>query len=204
MYMITLLQSQAYRATGERKYIERAAREMVMYLEKLQRDDGLFNHAPGAPFAWARGNGWMAAGMAMNLKFLKPDDPSRPKILAGYAKMMKALLANQRASGLWGQIVDDAESWDETSGSAMFAYALNEGLRQGLVDEAAARAAVDKAYSALVARLDKYGNLADVCAGTGWRNDREHYMKRPRVNGDPHGQAPLLWLCASLMQTPGC
>lgn len=202
MYMITLLQSQAYRATGERKYIERAAREMVMYLEKLQRDDGLFNHAPGAPFAWARGNGWMAAGMAMNLKFLEPDDPSRPKILAGYAKMMKALLANQRDSGLWGQIVDDAESWDETSGSAMFAYALNEGLRQGLVDDAAARAAVDKAYSALVARLDKYGNLADVCAGTGWRNDREHYMKRPRVNGDPHGQAPLLWLCASLMQTP--
>lgn len=214
MYMITLLQSQAYRATGDYRYVERAAREMCLYLERLQREDGLFNHAPGAPFAWGRGNGWMAAGMAMNLKFMKPDDPSRPKILSGYAKMMKVLLANQRASGLWGQIIDDAESWDETSGSAMFAYALNEGLRQGLIgataaggcesiDTAAAEAAVAKAYAALVARLDKFGNLSDVCAGTGWRNDREHYMKRPRVIGDPHGQAPLLWLCASLMESHG-
>ena len=39
----------------------------------------------------------------------------------------------------------------------------------------------------------------DVCAGTGWRNSRAHYMGRPRVNGDPHGQAPLLWLCAALL-----
>ena len=31
MYMITVLQNQAYRATGDRKYIERAAKEMCFY-----------------------------------------------------------------------------------------------------------------------------------------------------------------------------
>ena len=25
-------------------------------------------------------------------------------------------------------------------------------------------------------------------------------MNRARVNGDPHGQAPLLWLCRELLQ----
>lgn len=60
-------------------------------------------------------------------------------------------------------------------------------------------AAVDRAFRALVAKLDVYGNLADVCAGTGWKNDRRHYLMRPRVNGDPHGQAPLLWLCGALL-----
>ena len=46
MYMITALQLQAYRATGDAKYLERAAREMVAYLDKLQEPNGLFFHAP--------------------------------------------------------------------------------------------------------------------------------------------------------------
>ena len=202
MYMITVLQTQAARATGDATYVTRAAREMCLYLARLQRADGLFNHAPGAPFAWGRGNGWMAAAMPMLLKHLKPDDPSRAAILDGYRKMMAALRRHQRASGLWGQIVDDPESWDETSASAMFAYALQEGLNAGLFapdDAPDVAAAVDRAFRALVAKLDVYGNLADVCAGTGWKNDRRHYLTRPRVNGDPHGQAPLLWLCGALL-----
>lgn len=41
MYMITIVQTQAYRITGDRKYIDRAAREMVMYLDELQCPNGL-------------------------------------------------------------------------------------------------------------------------------------------------------------------
>lgn len=201
MYMITVLQSQAFRLTGDYKYMERAGREMRLYIERLQREDGLFNHSYAAPFAWGRGNGWMAAGMALNLKYLKLDDPNRDAVLAGYRKMMRALLANQRPSGLWGQLVDDGEAWDETSASAMFAYAIQEGVNNGwLVGEATdAKAAVQKAYRALVSKLDKYGNIPDVCCSTGWKNDRNYYLKRGRVNGDPHGQAPLLWLCLALL-----
>src|SRR5690606_24722192 len=63
MYMITMVQSQAYRVTRDKNYIDRAAREMVLYLEQLQQPNGLFYHAPKSPFFWGRGNGWMAAGM---------------------------------------------------------------------------------------------------------------------------------------------
>jgi len=38
----------------------------------------------------------------------------------------------------------------------------------------------------------------DVCVGTNKNADREHYLKRPRINGDPHGQAPMLWLAGAL------
>ena len=81
MFMITTIQSQAYLATGNRKYIDRAAAEMVMYLEKIQRPNGLFYHAPTAPFFWARGNGWMAAGMSRLLSVLPEDNPDRPIIM---------------------------------------------------------------------------------------------------------------------------
>ncbi|MBR0196714.1 MAG: glycoside hydrolase family 88 protein [Kiritimatiellae bacterium] len=198
MYMISVLQGLAYRATNDRKYIERSAKEMCLYLKRLQREDGLFNHAPSAPFAWGRGNGWMAAAMAMNLALLPKDSEWREPILADYIKMMKALKEKQRPNGLWGQIVDDEESYDETSASAMFAYAFAEGAKAGVLDDEYL-AAAKRAYNALVARLDEYGNISDVCVGTGWKNDRHHYLTRPRANGDPHGQAPLLWLCKALL-----
>ena len=70
MYMLTILQLEAYRATGDRKYLDRDADEMVAYLDKLQQPNGLFYHAPDVPFLWGRGDGWVAAGMAEMLREL--------------------------------------------------------------------------------------------------------------------------------------
>ena len=95
MFMITILQSQAYRATGENKYIDRTAKEMVYYLDKLQRENGMFYHAPDVPYFWARGNGWMAAGMTELLKNLPKNHPERKRIMVGYTKMMTFLKENQ-------------------------------------------------------------------------------------------------------------
>lgn len=199
MYMISLLQLQAYRYTGDRIYLERATREMSLYLERLPTKDGLYFHAPTAPFVWARGNGWMAGAMPMILAEMPLNHPERPKLMKAYRDIVEALRRHQRPSGLWGQLVDDAESWDETSGSAMYAFAFAEGLRMGWLDESY-REPMVRAYCALVSRLDEHANLLDVCIGTGARNDRSWYLARRKVTGDPHGQAPLLWLCASLIK----
>ena len=55
-----------------RRVIERAAKEMVLYLDRLQQPNGLFPHAPGVPYFWGRGNGWMAAGLALLVPVLEP------------------------------------------------------------------------------------------------------------------------------------
>ena len=91
MFMITAIQAQAYRVTNERKYIDRAAREMVLYLDSIQQPSGLFYHAPTARFCWGRGNGWMAVGMAELLRILPEDNPDRKAIMQGYLKMMVRL-----------------------------------------------------------------------------------------------------------------
>lgn len=199
MYMITFLQTQAYRITGDKKYLERAAKEMALYLDRIQLTNGLFNHSPEGPFTWARGNGWMAGGMTLLLEYLPKDNEYYKKILSGYKLMMSTLLKYQRESGLWGQIVDDRESWDETSGSAMFAYAFQSGVNHGLLQSGEYAQAARRAYLALVAKLDEHANIADVCEGTGPKNDRNHYLERARVNGDPHGQSPMLWLCSAML-----
>ena len=76
MYMLIIVQLQAYRATGDAKYLDRAALEMSVYLDKLQQPNGLFYHAPDVPFFWGRGDGWVAAGMAEVLSSLPKVIPS--------------------------------------------------------------------------------------------------------------------------------
>src|SRR5580693_7689251 len=92
MYMLTILQLEAWRATGDKKYLDRGANEMVAYLDKLQQPNGLFYHAPDVPFFWGRGDGWVAAGMAEVLSSLPQNHPQRAPIMEAYLKMMKALL----------------------------------------------------------------------------------------------------------------
>jgi len=195
MYMINVLQTQAFRATGDYKYIDRAAREMVLYLDKIQNEDGLFYHAVGKNFIWGRGDGWMAAGMPMILKYLRPSDPKFGRIMTGYRKMMAALLYWQRENGLWGQLVNDVDSWEETSCSAMFTYGMLEGVNNGWLDKTKYGAAANRAWEALCNKLDEKGHLKGICVGTGARTERDWYMKRPTINGDPHGQAPMMWIC---------
>jgi rhamnogalacturonyl hydrolase YesR len=200
MFMITAVQSQAYRATGDLKYIDRAAKEMILYLDTIQLENGLFYHAPYAHFSWGRGNGWMAAGMSEILRTMPENHPDRPRIMEGYRKMMAALLLNQADDGMWRQVVDDDEFWKETSSTAMFTYAMITGVRNGWLDGRTYGAAAGKAWLSLVKYIDPEGNVTDVCEGTGTSTDRAHYMNRKRNTGDFHGQAPVLWCTAALLR----
>jgi hypothetical protein len=186
-YMIAALQTQAFRLTGDRKYIDRTAKELVLYLDKLQLPNGLFYHTPDVPFVWGRGAGWMAAAMPMTLKYLPVDSEYRPRILEGYRKMMKTLLEKQREDGMWAQLVGEPDAWAESSCTAMFAYAFAEGVKNGWLDEKPYGRAFRRAFLALVAHMDEFGNLSNVCEGTGAKNDRAYYLARRRVNGDSHG-----------------
>ena len=200
MFMITMVQAQAFRATGDRAYIDRAAKEMVVYLDELQRPNGLFYHAPDVPFFWGRGNGWMAAGTAELLRSLPADNPDRPRILEGYRKMMAALLKHQAPDGMWRQLVDDDGSWPETSGTAMFTFALITGVKNGWLDAGVYGPAARKGWLALITYLDANSDIRDVCEGTNKKADRQYYLDRKRVTGDLHGQAPLIWCAVALLR----
>jgi unsaturated rhamnogalacturonyl hydrolase len=200
MYMITALQLQAYRATGETKYRERAALEMIAYLHKLQQPNGLFFHAPDVQYYWGRGDGWVAVGMAEVLRELPAGHRLRKPILASYRKMMSTLLAHQSGNGMWRQIIDHPESWEETSSTAMFTYAFVTGVKNGWLAEETYGPAARKAWIALVGYLTPAAELREVCVGTGKKDDLQYYLDRPRAVGDAHGQAPMLWSATALLR----
>ena len=200
MYMIPAVQVQAFRATKDVKYLDRAAKAMVAYLDRLQKDNGLFHHGENSHFYWGRGNGWMAAGAAELLRDLPDNHPDRARILAGYRKMMKGLLDHQSEGGLWRQLIDKPDSWPETSGSAMFAFGMITGVKNGWLDGPTYGPAARKAWLALVDHLDENANLREVCVGTNKGFDEPYYNARPRTAGDFHGQAPILWSASALLR----
>ena len=203
MWMIGALQAEAWRRTGEQRFLDRAALMATAYLARLQQPSGLFHHGPEAPFVWGRGNGWVAAGLAEILSVLPADHPRRAPVLLGYRRMMEALLAHQGPSGLWNQLVDRADAWPESSGSAMFAFAFLRGVGEGLLPASPYRSAAVRAWSGLSRQLEPDGRLRGVCVGTGQSADAQYYLDRPVVTGDLHGQAALLWTVAELVGRPG-
>ncbi|UYQ91015.1 glycoside hydrolase family 88 protein [Chitinophaga horti] len=200
MFMITAVQAQAYVATGDRKYIDRAAKEMVMYLDSIQRPNGLFYHAPDVPFFWGRGNGWMAAGMTELLRTLPESSQYRPRILEGYRKMMASLKQYQSADGMWRQLIDEPASWPETSCTGMFAYAMISGVKKGWLPAREYGDVARKAWLALVGYIDENGDVREVCEGTNKKNEKQYYLDRRRITGDMHGQAPILWCATALAE----
>ena len=200
MYMITAIQTQAYRATGDKTYLERAVKTMVAYLDKLQQPNGLFFHAPDSQYYWGRGNGWQAAGMTELLLSLPKDHPMRPRIMSGYNKMMASLLKYQADDGLWRQLLDEPESWTEMSGTGMFTFAFVTGVKKGWLSKRTYGAAARKAWLGMVKHIDADANVTDVCEGTNKGFSVKYYMDRQRKTGDLHGQAATLWAVMALLR----
>jgi len=200
MYMLTILELEAHRATGDAKYMDRAALEMVAYLDKLQQANGLFYHAPDVPFFWGRGDGWVAAGMAEMLRDLPANHPQRARIMKGYTAMMAALLKYQGKDGMWRQLIDHDEAWPESSSSAMFTFAMITGVKNGWLDANTYGPAARRAWIAVVGYVDQNNDVTSVCEGTNKQNDLNYYLQRKRRTGDFHGQAPVLWAASALLR----
>lgn len=220
MFMITALQIQAYQATkddpayntdpwwaakanGENRYLDRAVREMKLYIEEIQGDDGLYWHSTSARFFWARGNGWMAVGMPEMLKIIEdiPAYAQETELLrTEYGNMMASLLKYQQPTGMWAQLIDRTSLWSETSGTAMFTYAFITGVKNGWLDKVKYGTAARKAWNALMFYLNPNYDIREVCEGTGTGTTEQHYRDRKRYTGDTHGQAGMLWCTYALTE----
>lgn len=206
MFMAPALQMQAYRATGDVKYMNFAAEAMADYLDQMQQADGLFFQLQNVTKGkWGRGNGWFAAGMVEVLQDLPKDHKDYARILEGYEFMMSSLLSFQQDSGLWMQVIDHptvAGNWEETSGTAMFTFAYVVGLKLGLLDVEEYGPAARKAWLALTDNVTADGKLDNVvgaCYANECSDCLSYYFGRDKGT-DQHGPGPLQWVAAALLK----
>lgn len=203
MFMMTVLQLEAYRATGEARYLDFMASTMVDYLGAQQENGLFFHNETQARTHWGRGNGWFAAGMAEIMRDLPEDSQDYVTIEAGYKRMMEGLLPYQSDEGLWYQVLDlpdDSRNWEESSGTAMFTYAMVAGVRRGVLDAETYVPVIEAAWTGLQSKISPQGDVRDICVGTWYQADAGAYMALSRLTGDGHGQAPVLWTAAELLR----
>jgi rhamnogalacturonyl hydrolase YesR len=120
--------------------------------------------------------------------------------MAGYKLMMAALLNYQTSDGMWRQLIDHNEAWEESSSTGMFTFAMIAGVKNGWLDAATYGPAARRAWIAVTGFIDQNSDITSVCEGTGKKNDLEYYLERKRRTGDFHGQEPILWAASELLR----
>lgn len=147
---------------------------------------------------WLRGNGWVAMALVDVLELLPAGNPDRPRLLEALVGMAAAIERTQDpTSHLWRQVIDKPSvsgNYRETSGSAMFVYALSRGVELGLLPEhyrTVAAAGYQGVLSQISLGTDGRANIRNTCTGAVPTN-LAGYIARPRATNDWHGIGAFL------------
>lgn len=200
MYMVGSLQVQAYKSTGDPVYLDRAAKQLKVYCDRLQRPNGMFHHRADAPFYWGRGNGWAVAALTEILLVLPEDHEHHAALLKAFERIMKTLASYQGTDGMWHQLIDDPESYPESSCTGMFLYGFASAIDQGWLPFGEYRETVEKGWDALSGYVNEKGETENVCIGTNAKDNKKHYLTRPTSTGNFHGQAAVLWAATAMVK----
>ena len=106
----------------------------------------------GASCYWARGNGWVYAGLARVLDVLPRDEPHRAAYEADFVAMSESLRTLRRDDGFWNVSLHDPTHFGgkELSGTSLFVYGMAWGIRHGLLSETVYRPLVVGSWNAMV------------------------------------------------------
>jgi rhamnogalacturonyl hydrolase YesR len=158
-------------ATGDAKYIQYMNTmfwDTHEYLYDKQenlfyRDESYFKKLTpaGRKTFWARGNGWVMAGIVRILQSLPKNDPYYEKYVALLKSMAVAVKKNQYADGLWRpSLLDENEiPHPETSASSFFCYTLAWSIRNGILDRKEFMPVVERAWTGLTQHVTPDGKL---------------------------------------------
>ena len=207
LYMSVPCLAQMGKLTGESRYYDDAAKQILQFSDRMfVKERGLFMHAwvkamnPHPAFHWARANGWALMAMAELLEVLPADHPARERILALYRAHAGGIAAAQGHAGLWHQLLDRRESYEETSASAMFVFAIAHGINRGWLDALAYGPVVSLGWNAVAAKVNAKGQVEGTCVGTGVGWDPMFYMYRPVHVLAAHGYGPVLLAGAEMIE----
>ncbi|MDR3187888.1 MAG: glycoside hydrolase family 88 protein [Prevotellaceae bacterium] len=150
LYMVMPVMTKLHKVTGNELYLAKLS-EYFAYAKQLMYDEeaGLFyrdakyiypKHQTknGKKDFWARGNGWVFAGLAKVLSDLPAKDARRQEYANVFVAMAKALKQSQQPEGHWTRSLWDAAHAPgyETSGTAFFTYGFLWGMNNGLLPKA--------------------------------------------------------------------
>jgi rhamnogalacturonyl hydrolase YesR len=206
LYMSLSFLSRMDELTSDGRYFDDAAQQVINFHKYLFDEQmGLMHHfwysdvdRRGVAF-WGRANGWAMLAQIDLLERLPKDHPQRDTLLALLRRHILGIARYQSGEGLWHQLLDKADSYLETSCSAMFTYVIARAINQGYLEPRYASVA-QHGWEGVMSRIRSGGQVEGVCAGTGVSDDLVHYYRRPTPINDLHGIGAILLAGAEVLQ----
>lgn len=118
----------------------------------------------GAGQFWARGNGWVFAGIPLIIENLPEGYAKRDYFINLFKEMAVSVIHTQDEKGSWHASLLDADTYPqpENSASAFFCYGLAWGINNGILDPALYKEPVAKAWQALCSYVNEEGKLGYI------------------------------------------
>ncbi|MCL7986702.1 glycoside hydrolase family 88 protein [Sphingobacterium sp. lm-10] len=160
LYMVMPVMTKLYTVTKNPLYLDKL-NTYFRYADSLMFDqdahlyyrDGKYLYpkhksANGKRDFWARGDGWVLAGLAKVLADLPKDYKHRPFFEQRFQQLAKAVANAQQPGGYWTRSLLDPEHapGPETSGTAFFTYGLLWGVNNGYLNAAEYLPVVDRSW----------------------------------------------------------
>lgn len=191
LFMSPPVWAKLYNLTGEKKYLDFMMTEFKATTDFLfdkkenlyYRDQSYMGKLDnGTKIFWARGNGWVFAGLVNVMNELDPQSKEYKYFLNIYKKMAAKLLKIQTPEGHWAMSLLGQKFYPtpETSGTSFNVYGLAWGINKGILDKATYGPAVQKGWNALVGHVTPEGMLGYVqpigaAPGKAWEDKTEVY-----------------------------
>ena len=177
LYMVMPVMTKMYKHTRNKEYLDKLY-EYITYSDSIMFDSNENLYYRDAKYVypshksvngkkdfWARGDGWVFAGLAKVLKDLPNDYKHRMFFVEKFQNMAKAIAVCLQPDGYWTRSMLDAEyaPGPETSGTAFFTYGFLWGINNGYLDESTYLPVVQKAWKYLSKKaLQKNGVVGYV------------------------------------------
>lgn len=119
------------------------------------------------PNIWARGIGWATAAIARTLDIIPETHANYTDLRDVVLDMLVSLETYQDPSGLWPTIVNDTNTFLETSGATLYAYTVAKlyNINASWITSALGQMAED-AFNAVVQKVDAFGVVHWCTGGT--------------------------------------
>ena len=183
--------------TGDQKYLDDAANQFFGFKKRLfMPEEKIMSHVYDFKYdsktnvPWGRGNGWVVFSMTELLEVLPEDHPKRNDLIDFLNTLCEGYLVLQDDEGMWHQVLNDHESYPETSCTSMFIYAFSRGIRFGwLKNPEKYVKAIYKAWKGISkTSVDSNGNVYGVCRGSEFSFIADYYKYELGWNlNDTHG-----------------
>ncbi len=204
MYMSLPFLSRYYKMTGDDAVMNEIADNIAGFKHYLYMEDKKYlGHVYSVTrkqlcnVPWSRGNGWCIFTLSEVLEHMPLDHPRRAEVMEFFNQLAEGYLELQDENGMWHQVLDAPESFEESSGTAMITYAFARAVRFGWVDGELKRrmtVSASRGWEALRSRcVDFKGNVYGVCCGSGFGFSTDYYARELYpVTNDTHGVGIVL------------